>query len=462
MGIQFNGTNTRVDFANESFFDWDWGQAFSVACWVYVRPGAAVGGGAFTIGKAGPPGWALDMNIPVSTNVTFSLHLISTPGQEIWKYGPTMALPYGTWQHICATYDGSSTAAGVNLYQNGLLVANTGGTTIDTPGGSLLNNNPLSVAGTGSGTEWTDVAVANGVLEKRVWTTAEIKSLADITNLNKNVDDLLTGGSPLWWAKLANIGDLADYSGNGNNGTLVGSPSSWDITNWIYIGQRGTGSFDTAVSSNTITFTTTADILAGQHCVLGDSHYNLHGNIASVTVGSLSLSLDKRQAMGGNPVNVEIWSGRATSTISSGATVTVTYDTATTDAGIVVLDVFAGLTSSPVDQTAGTFDTGSVTTFDTGATAMTAVQNELLYAAFAYGLSGTDNIVTPQGGWVETFEAIAPAGTPNLHLETSIEGAVGKAIQREQPTCSTGEAYAGAIVTYKAQDFGDPIAWTTA
>jgi hypothetical protein len=443
MGIQFNGTNTRVDFENETFFDWDWGQAFSVACWVNVEAGL-IGGGAFVVGKAGPPGWALDINLPATDNTTFSLHLIDSPGVEIWKYGPTQAWPRGVWAHIAATYDGSSTLAGVNLYLNGRLVGGGGGTDVDAAGGTLLGNNPLSVAGTGSGTEWCDVAVSNAVLEKRVWSASEILNLANIENFTRNPSELLNE-PPDWHAKLSSTTDLLDYSGNSNDGTLVGSPTNIDDPKVIYLGNRGSGQI--SGTSASVTFTTTAIIKAGDHLVLSDAHYTQHGDIQTVTVGSLSLTLDKRQVLGALPVNLEIWSGRATADIASGSTVTVTYAISTANEAVVTLDAFDGLMSSSyLDETDGTYSEAAVTTFDTETTAATDQADEVAYSAFAFGTSASSPLVTPASGWVETFENFQT----NLHLATAIKVLTATGTQRHQPTSSEAQAYAGAIATYRA------------
>lgn len=444
MGIQFNGTNTRVDFATESFFDWDWGQAFSVACWMYVEPGAIEAGGAFVVGKAGPPGWALDMNLPAGENPTFSLHLISSVGSEIWKYGPDQAWPRGVWAHLAATYDGSSTLAGVKLYLNGLLVGGGGGTDIDSAGGSLLNNNPLSVGGTGSGGEFCDVAVSNAILEKRVWAPIEIQALANIANFNRDAKELLSE-PPDWHARLSSTTDLLDYSGNSNNGSLVGSPTTLADPKVVYVGGRGSGIV--SGTSNVITFATTADIQAGSHVVLSDVHYNQHGNVTNVQVGALQLALDKRQVLGTLPVNVEIWSGRAQARIPLGSTVTVTFALSTANEGIAALSELGGIMAGGhVDQTTGTFSEANVTTFDTGTSGATAIADEFALSLFGFGTSLTSPLVTVESTWIELLETLSA----NLHFVLAVKVLTATGTQRHQPTSSEAQAYAGALVTYKA------------
>lgn len=225
MGILFNGTTQGVTVANESAFDWERTQAFSAACWVYVEPSAPDGGGALVIGKAGPPGWALDLNHGTG-NLYFSLHLINTAGNELWKFSQANAWSDGTWAHIAATYDGSSTLAGIVLYLNGAVAGTGAATDLETLSASILGNNPLSVACTGSLDEFNDCAVAMPVVDDRVWSAAEVARLADLRNINANLNSLLDS-PPAWWSKFSTTTDIADRSGNGNDGTLVASPTTF-------------------------------------------------------------------------------------------------------------------------------------------------------------------------------------------------------------------------------------------
>lgn len=463
MGILFNGTTQRVDFANESFFDRDWTDSWSVGGWVFPPVGGAEGGGAATVCKAGTgQGWAFDMNFIVAGVPTFSLHLVDVG--DLWKYGPVAALPRGVWAHIAATYDGSASLAGINLYKNGLLVGGGGGTNVSSsPGsGSLLNNNPFAVGGTGNGSEWTNTGVSNVSFSKRVWSTTEIKQLADITRFETSPIRYLSP-TPDFQVFMSDTSNLSDQSGNANSGSLVGSPTTLADPKVVYIGNRGQGKI--VGTSATITFTTTDDILAGQHVILGDTHYGptAHGNITSVTVGALSLSLDKRQLLGALPVQSEIWSASASADIASGATVTVTYQTSTSDSGMATVDVFdALLTSSYVDGTAGTFDSsGAATIFDSGTAPVTGQFDEVAYTVFGYGTSASDPILSPESGWTETVEIF---DTVNLHHESSFKILTQPEAARHQPTCTTGQAYDGAIVTYKAlpQDYAVALAWDKA
>jgi hypothetical protein len=231
MGVLFNGTSQNIVVANESFFDFERTDAFSVACWMYREPLAASGGGALLVGKAGPPGWALDQNDFGSGNYVYSLHLINSPGNELWKFSPTPApgtrgIIKGTWQHVAATYDGSSTLAGIKLYLNGVDQSSGGTGNLETLSSTILTNQPLQVGGISAGPEWFDGAIAVPVVADYVWTPTEVANLANPNNIGADLNTLLAA-PPRWWATLTSPSDLADRSGNGNNGTAVGSPTTF-------------------------------------------------------------------------------------------------------------------------------------------------------------------------------------------------------------------------------------------
>lgn len=103
----------------EDVGDWDRDQAFSVAAWVKLR--SADQGGAVLARmdeSQGHRGWDLWLQ-----NGRFGTHLVhSWPGNAL-KVVSQKALPADSWHHLAMTYDGSSTAAGIQLYVDGQRVA---------------------------------------------------------------------------------------------------------------------------------------------------------------------------------------------------------------------------------------------------------------------------------------------------------------------------------------------------
>ena len=68
------------------------------------------------------------------------------------------AITTGVWTHLIATYDGSSTPAGVKLYKNGSLLTN-GSPIANTLSGSITNSESVKVGGTPSVGNLTDAII---------------------------------------------------------------------------------------------------------------------------------------------------------------------------------------------------------------------------------------------------------------------------------------------------------------
>lgn len=134
------------------------------------------------------------------------------------------------------------------------------------------------------------------------------------------------------------------------NNQLVGFGATFSVSGAIGT-PVGIGSLNkSSSSSTTATYTTTADILAGDLLVLADSSLTT-GNITSVTVGVDSLTLGKRQQNGSGLL--EVWYKENATAQASGVTVTITYSVATVYAISAIARVPSAATSSSLDQTVG-------------------------------------------------------------------------------------------------------------
>jgi|SRR5581483_2173687 len=93
--------------------------------------------------------------------------------------------------------------------------------------------------------------------------------------------------------------------------------------------QAANGNFGVTVASgNTVAGTTSRDIQAGEKVVVVSFAKAGMGAVTGVTVGSLSLALDKRFAPG---QQIEVWSADAGAFIATGATMTITYTNVSTN-----------------------------------------------------------------------------------------------------------------------------------
>jgi hypothetical protein len=133
----------------------------------------------------------------------------------------------GLWHHVAVSYDGSNSVLGCTFYVDGVAYAG-----VDA-GGPVA-----SVVGTVSNSESATIGAYDGALsgagelwegsleEVRVWddqrTQTEIRENRHLTLSGACLDDL-----DGYWKFNSGSGTTAsDYSGNGNNGTFVGTPAS--------------------------------------------------------------------------------------------------------------------------------------------------------------------------------------------------------------------------------------------
>jgi hypothetical protein len=108
--LQFDGTDDLVEIANESAFDFENTDEFTVAAWLYFSASGSVITKQFAA-----DGWTLSYYSP---NGEIEWQLI----RDSYSYALTkkFAVPANTWVHVVCTYDGSNTLAGLKCYLDGV------------------------------------------------------------------------------------------------------------------------------------------------------------------------------------------------------------------------------------------------------------------------------------------------------------------------------------------------------
>ncbi len=145
--LSFDGTDDYVSIVNESNFDFERTNAFSVCSW--VNPVNDTDANHTIVAKmqdSSPfTGWELmlyDTNASDSDGITFSL--INTWSSNVLRVDAARnEIETGTWQHVCATYDGSSSTSGVSIYLNG--VSKTVNSVLNSLSSSILNSLNLEI-----------------------------------------------------------------------------------------------------------------------------------------------------------------------------------------------------------------------------------------------------------------------------------------------------------------------------
>jgi hypothetical protein len=150
-GISLDGSNDYIDVANESNFDFERTDPFTLSVWVYPTRNATIEGilsklyhgspynGSFEIMKIDAP----EGGSGVANGLRVSLISNWDAGNAI-QVDTTTALTLNTWTHIAVTYNGSSAASGVKIFLNGSQDTLT--TRMNGLAGSTLNNLSVKIS----------------------------------------------------------------------------------------------------------------------------------------------------------------------------------------------------------------------------------------------------------------------------------------------------------------------------
>jgi hypothetical protein len=231
--LYFDGTSSVATVANESAFDFEQDDAFSISSWVKV-----VGDNSeqkiFNKMDNGAPNRGYEFF--VHNDNFLSAYLISSwSGDAIFVQGNT-AINDDQWHHVAMTYAGTSTAPDVKLYLDGVLESTS------------INNDSLA------STILTDISPnignRNGGSLYFEGNIDELKVYNYERTQEQIIEDMNAGhpapGSPIgspvgWWKFDEGYGDTAYDSGpQGNDGNLQGScPGGGNCPTWIDDGKYG-------------------------------------------------------------------------------------------------------------------------------------------------------------------------------------------------------------------------------
>lgn len=142
-----------------------------------------------------------------------------------WRM-PTSQASYGNWQHVCVTYDGSSTANDPVFYFNGATVTVTE-TSTPTSTISADGANTLYLGNRAAADRTFDGDIEDARFYNRILSANEVATIY----ASKGHDGIVSGLRGRWLLPgEGGIGATAlstcpDYSGNANTGALTGTPA---------------------------------------------------------------------------------------------------------------------------------------------------------------------------------------------------------------------------------------------
>lgn len=171
QGANFNATSDKILIANESNFDFERTQAFTVSFWFKINTTGVnrffvtkqVAGGLYN-------GWAVWQS--TGNPILFELVADGTTSKSISVQSSNWT-EKTKWHNVIATYDGSGNASGAKIYIDGsynrpIVNANALGTN------TILNNVQVEI-GNRNGAFNLNGSIDEVIIENREWTAAEAK-----------------------------------------------------------------------------------------------------------------------------------------------------------------------------------------------------------------------------------------------------------------------------------------------
>lgn len=211
-----------------------------------------------------------------------------------------------------------------------------------------------------------------------------------------------------------------------------------------------------STSATSVTITLTAGILAGHTLIGGICWEAAAGTIPTITSitdsrGNTWTTTPDDSVLASTTLAVAVIRARVATALQVGDTITITISAARSKWAIQ-LDEFDDVNTTPKDQTAHNAP-GSSTSLTTGATAATAQNYELLYAAFGFGSGRT---ITIPSGWSGGASVETTGGTDRA-LQTIWKYQTTVGAETATLTLNTTSTYGGVLVTYKATSLTPPV-----
>lgn len=225
--FSFDGSS-RITLANESNFDFETTDPFSVSCWMKTSTASIQILVAKMLNSSPFTGW--DMYISATGEIFFQIISDATVADEFINAATTASgFNDGEWHHVVGTYDGSESINGVKVYVDGIARPVTASATQDAVSSSMLQNTAVSVGARGAGG----------------------------FELTGHMDDVRIYDSTVSANEVLNI--WLDTLSIGSSGSGSGSSSSSTYTVDRQGNKSGTVTYDIAGATNKLVFTATGD-----------------------------------------------------------------------------------------------------------------------------------------------------------------------------------------------------------
>jgi len=177
--LSFDGVNEFINCTNNSAFNFGISNAFSIETWVKFDN---LTGTRFLVSKWARPTPTDLRAYWFSTNGNVLTFRMGSSNTSLIIVDSNTTLNTGVWYHLIATYDGSASATGVNIYINNVVGNNI---ILNNISGLISNNEPLQIGG-----QDTFFSAAQ-IAKTRVWsaelTAADVATQYNGGTIQKNV-----------------------------------------------------------------------------------------------------------------------------------------------------------------------------------------------------------------------------------------------------------------------------------
>ena len=218
--VDLGGTNEYIECGGNSDFSFTDGagndSAFSVSAWVKLDSNVRA-----RIAAKGNMEWLFTTD----SDSKFGLYLWSNDGTSAYlNHRETTALSTGVWHHLVATYDGSNTVGGINLYRAGSAVTMQNASA-GTYAGMASQQGALRIG------QWeVNSSVMNGLVDEVAIFDYELTASQVSSIYNSGTPADISSLTPLGWWRMGDDDSgtgttVTDQGSGSNNGTLTNGPT---------------------------------------------------------------------------------------------------------------------------------------------------------------------------------------------------------------------------------------------
>lgn len=221
--IFFDGASSspgHLNMGTGSELQFERTDSFSFAFWIKTTDGTT-NGSLFGNLDAAPENEGYELGM-ISGELSILL-ASDIGGSDYLHVRSSTTIHDGFWHHIIVTYDGSSTAAGVNMYEDGALMGMT--TEQDTLTASIVSTQPVWL-GARASSEAANVecTIAEFAVYGKVLDAGERTAVSSPKKLNLNTTGPIADLAGYW--RMGNgiedvFNTIADNSASGNDGTMT-------------------------------------------------------------------------------------------------------------------------------------------------------------------------------------------------------------------------------------------------